>query len=332
MTVSFPDWQTETIIEANKELVPVVYQTKITKTQVIPIYRLADNKGETQDIVVLEVNSFDKLTKKSIFPHASIVPVTEGKFSLEQLVIDMIHNCNALGITVQDGIKDEGWKPFKPLISLPATIPTTMEDILKLSEKSGESIIDNSSLDIVVKEVMKEKQIFFSSSGDGIGYIMSSKVTEDNEPIYNLAEHCKGMAKQFVKRDNNFVGLKELRDQEALDNKVEVEIILNNGIEYVLSDKIENDEPIYYLANRGKGKPKQFVMRDGVITGLKELKDLEITTTTTAKTVMGSDGIQYVLSDVRVKNEVIYHLANKGRGKPRQFVLRDSKFINLKDV
>jgi hypothetical protein len=60
----------------------------------------------------------------------------------------MIHNCSALGIEVQDGIKEDGWKQFEPTIALPATIP--IDDLTKYYKKE-----DNVSLADVTTEKVR---------------------------------------------------------------------------------------------------------------------------------------------------------------------------------
>lgn len=170
MQASISDWRKELPCKVSGDS-PIIYHTKITQTKVIPLYRLADSKGETQDVVCFLCDSFDEATlsytKKVPFPIPSIIPVTDGKFTHMQLELDMIHNCKSIGIEVQDGIKEEGWKQFKPVVAMPATIP--IDNLSKFYEKEDkvelanvtttttETMIQNPSEVVKVEDIMKKE-------------------------------------------------------------------------------------------------------------------------------------------------------------------------------
>jgi hypothetical protein len=126
------EFRTETPCQSSG-LTPIVYQTKITKKQLIPIYRKATSKGETGEVVCIVCDSFDPkqkvYTQKIPFLYLSIVATEEVNekqmkvTSDDQMNLDMAHNCLSLGIQVQDDEKEEGWKAFVPVKVLASNIP-----------------------------------------------------------------------------------------------------------------------------------------------------------------------------------------------------------------
>jgi hypothetical protein len=132
MKETITEFRTETECKSSG-LSPVIYQTKITKKQLIPLFRVATSKRETGDILCLVCDSFDpKLkvyTQRISYPYLSLVAAEEvnekrmNQTSNEQMTLDMAHNCLALGIQVQDGEKEEGWKAFEPAKVLASVIP-----------------------------------------------------------------------------------------------------------------------------------------------------------------------------------------------------------------
>ena len=136
--LSFPDWRKIVPCKPSDDE-PIVYQSKISKTNVIPIYRLAGPKGESQDIVCLLVDSLsfnmelETFSKQEIFPAYHLTIAGEPIVDHVQMGLDMIQNCKALGIEVQDGIKEDGWKPFSPTIVNKGTIP--LDNLGKFYEK-----------------------------------------------------------------------------------------------------------------------------------------------------------------------------------------------------
>ena len=243
MTASFSTWRIETPIEPSGNL-PIIYQTKITKTKVIPLYRLADSKGETQDVIVYMVDSFDKelkeYLKKETYPIPSLMPVIESKLSHEQIALDMIQNCLALGLKVEDGEKEEGWKGFVPKASLPPTIP--MDDLTKYYDKVIEPILETSNVintTISSNVVEIKKEIVYDGN---VGYVKQGKETEEGQEIYILSERGRGMPKQFIMIENKFKGLKEIREELALTNTTTTGIPKHKGRVRVnpISEELEN--------------------------------------------------------------------------------------------
>ena len=210
MTATMSDWRKEVPCKVSGEA-PILYQTKITKTKVIPLYRLADSKGETQDVVTFLCDSFDAKTlsysKKVPFPIPSLIPFDELspeanlKLSQDQLALDMIHNCKAFGIEVQDGIKQEGWKQFSPVIALPATIP--IDDLTKYYKKEDTVSLE----DVTIQDKTRIENPLEVPLTEGIVIKESEKVREtprivvkvdpatsvfENEPSYHLVPQPKG--------------------------------------------------------------------------------------------------------------------------------------------
>ena len=211
MQASISDWRTEVPCKASGES-PIIYQTKITKAQVIPLYRLATPKGETQDVIVFMAESFDvktlTYTKREVYPILSLIPVIEAKLSHDQIALDMIHNCKALGIEVQDGIKEDGWKQFKPTIALPATIP--IDDLTKYYTKEKEDTIHIE--DVKIQEKVRIEKPLEAPATEGVlikesektGIISGIKVKAEkvtvnpdesvslHEPSFTLVPQPKG--------------------------------------------------------------------------------------------------------------------------------------------
>jgi len=194
MQATFSNWRTE-VSGKSSGLDPIVYSTKITKTKVIPLYRLANEKGESQDIICYLCDSFDIKTneyaKKAVYPALSIVSVKdEIKTTNEQMSLDMIHNCNSFGIVVQDGIKEEGWKAFIPSIVVPTVIP--LDDLTKYYKTVGivkvekvEEVSEVIGVDVVAEEnVEKVEKV--------IQKVDPSLSVSINEPPYHFAVKAKG--------------------------------------------------------------------------------------------------------------------------------------------
>jgi len=187
---TFSNWRTE-VSGKSSGLDPIVYSTKITKTKVIPLYRLANEKGESQDIVCYLCDSFDIKTneyvQKVVYPALSIVSVKdEIKTTNEQMSLDMIHNCNSFGIEVQDGIKEEGWKSFIPSVVVPTVIP--LDDLTKYYKAVVEPVLEN---DIVkVAEVIAEEKV--EKVEKVIKKVDPSLSVCVNEPPYHFVAKVKG--------------------------------------------------------------------------------------------------------------------------------------------
>lgn len=205
MKASFSNWRTEVPVKSSG-LDPIIYLTKITKTKVIPLYRLADHKGESQDIVCYLCSSFDiktnEYTEKTVYPFLSIVSVKdEIKTPNEQISLDMVHNCNSFGIEVQDGIKEEGWKGFEPSAVNPCIIP--IDDLSKYYKKEIAPVLD--ARPIKSSEVIGDT---VTEVAEVIGAVKVTKVEErkekafvkvdasinvvENEPPYHFASQPKG--------------------------------------------------------------------------------------------------------------------------------------------
>jgi len=195
MKASFSNWRTEVSVKPSG-LDPIIYLTKITKTKVIPLYRLADHKGESQDIICYLCSSFDiktnEYTEKTVYPFLSIVSAKdEIKTPNEQISLDMVHNCNSFGIEVQDGIKEEGWKQFTPAAVNPSIIP--IDDLSKYYKKEVEPTLDEKvikPLEVVgvtgVTGVIEErKEKAFVKVDASINVV-------ENEPPYHFASQPKG--------------------------------------------------------------------------------------------------------------------------------------------
>lgn len=193
MQATFSNWRTE-VSSKSSGLDPIVYSTKITKTKVIPLYRLANEKGESQDIVCYLCDSFDIKTneyaQKAIYPALSIVSVKdEIKTTNEQMSLDMIHNCNSFGIAIQDGTKEEGWKAFTPSIVVPTVIP--LDDLTKYYKAVVEPVLENGI--VKVAEVIVEEAVTKIEKVEKvIKKVDPSLSVCANEPPYHFVAKAKG--------------------------------------------------------------------------------------------------------------------------------------------
>ena len=194
-------WRSEVQITASGEL-PIVYTTKITKTKVIPIYRDADCNGESQDIVCFLCDSFDAktnvYTQKITYPYLSIVSASDSiKTTNSQITMDMQHNCNSLGIQVQDGIKEEKWEQFTPIVTNPAIIPIDdlskyyrkdIEEITKINNPTGNELNEQPAHSEKVEEPKEEKK----EKKEKVAKLDPSLSVSLNEPPYHLVSQPKG--------------------------------------------------------------------------------------------------------------------------------------------
>ena len=196
MQASMSDWRTETPCKASEDE-PIIYLTKITKTKVIPLYRLANNSGESQDIICFSCDSQDPKTltysKKVIYPAASILSVKdEIKTTDLQMSEDMIHNCMSLGISIQDGPKDEGWKQFSPIPVNPCLIP--LDDLTKYYKKTEETTIDDISPLSPREEVRDDEpieplEVEELTEDDSQEKPENARVVEKVDPSISVTEH-----------------------------------------------------------------------------------------------------------------------------------------------
>ena len=196
MQATFSNWRTEDSGKSSG-LDPIVYSTKITKTKVIPLYRLANEKGESQDIICYLCDSFDIKTneyaQKVVYPALSIVSVKdEIKTTNEQMSLDMIHNCSSFGIVVQDGIKEEGWKAFIPSIVVPTVIP--LDDLTKYYKAVVVPVLEDGI--VKVAEVIAEESVTKIEKAEKIEKVIQkvdpSLSVSINEPPYHFAVKAKG--------------------------------------------------------------------------------------------------------------------------------------------
>ena len=158
MEATFSNWRTLNITKPSG-LPPVVWQTKITKTKVIPLYRMATPKGETDEVFVLYADSFcnksKRYTNKGVFPYTSLMPLEDMKPELinEQMSIDMVNNCESIGVEISDGDKEVCWKPFVPAEKVAPAFPLSMESIAKYYIKAEKPVKDDEDEKVEVAQV-----------------------------------------------------------------------------------------------------------------------------------------------------------------------------------
>jgi len=162
MEATYSNWRTISVVKPSG-IPPVTYQTKITKTKVIPLYRMADPKGETDDVFVLYTDSYcnkaKRYTKHGVYPCTSLMPVEDMKLDLidDQMTLDMVHNCEAIGVEVHDGDKEVGWKSFTPTVRNPPAI--AIDNLAKYFVKSEkESKTEEETVEVSQVSVSEPKE------------------------------------------------------------------------------------------------------------------------------------------------------------------------------
>ena len=215
----YDPWHVVTSKEPSKEAIPVVYRTKITKTEVIPLYREANANGETGDIICIEPREVEVLnptTKKMVmeknfdfqvpYPFSSILPEDSAISNDTLLDSDMATNCEAFGIVVEDGIKDANWQICRKNNPVERGVPLTMLDIIRLRTKIESPDVPSDPSQPVDSQEVTAKTFF---GEDGIGYTLSADKTEEGQEIYYLKDRGRGRPKEFIIIDGKYIGLKE---------------------------------------------------------------------------------------------------------------------------
>lgn len=194
----------------------IIYETVITKGKAIPLYRQANEEGETGDIICVDASSFNKDTNsyETFFsiPFQHIVPAGEIVRSSEiELNQHMEINCEALGLKVIEGQKSPNWKTVRS--SKKSDFFSKENPFVAskyyIKEENKEQNEQNELTEVVENKIVIEEKKTVSGK-DGVIYVLSEEVTEDNKPIYYLKERGKGRPKQFIEHEGDIVGLKEL--------------------------------------------------------------------------------------------------------------------------
>jgi hypothetical protein len=190
----------------------IVYETILTKGKAIPLYRQANEGGETGDIICADVTSFNKSTNSyEVFfsiPFQHIAPAGENVRSSEiELNQHMEINCEVLGIKVNEGQKNSNWvlsrSPTKARFFSKEN-PLIISNYYTKEELKEETVIT----EVIEEKVVKKEETICGKNG--VVYILSDEVTEDKKPIYYLKERGKGRPKQFIEYEGDIIGLKEM--------------------------------------------------------------------------------------------------------------------------
>ena len=193
----------------------IIYETVLTKGKAIPLYRQANEEGETGDIICADASSFNKdINSYETFftiPFQHIVPAGEIVRSSEiELNQHMEINCVVLGLKVIEGQKNPDWKTLRSSLTKKIGFFSTENPFIASKYYTKEEIKEENQATEVIEDkvVIKEKKTI--SGKDGVIYVLSEEVTEDNKPIYYLKERGKGRPKQFIEHEGDIIGLKEL--------------------------------------------------------------------------------------------------------------------------
>ena len=231
MEATFSNWRTLNITKPSG-LPPVVWQTKITKTKVIPLHRMANPKGETDEVFVLYADSFCQKTKrysnKGIFPYTSLMPLEDMKPELinEQMSIDMANNCESIGVEISDGDKEVGWKPFAPAEKVAPAFPISMETIAKYYVKAEKP---------VKNEEDEEEKV-------EVAQVTATTTNPDNpsNPVPEMVGVISGMEEKRIEKDTGNITLTPTVPKQV--------------IAYDSTKSVTANEPSYHYEPKAKGQ------------------------------------------------------------------------------